>query len=452
MNTDPAALAHNASHRKSCHLVGVAGVGMNPLAQALQGFGWNVSGSDRYADQGQDLEVIRKLKHIGIRFCPQDGSGVTPETKAVVVSSAIEKGNPDMAAAERQGVPVRHRAEMLAELVHGRETVAIAGTSGKTTVTGMMGWLLEQLGADPTVVNGGVLVNWAGPDRIGNVRIGHTGVCVVEADESDKSLLRFAPEWAIITNMSADHFGLEETERLFSEFRAKVRKTCILGWEPGMPWQGLKPELSRTGACFSYAGVDFELPMLGAHNAENALQAAVLCERMGYDLHRVRDALAGFRGIQRRLERVGESHGVTVIDEYAHNPAKIEAAWRAVAPYHRRVIGFWRPHGFKPLALMFDDLVACFGRICQPTDRIFLMPVYYAGGTVAKQMDSDELVRKLQARGIPAAWVGTYDQLMEAALREVREGDVVLCMGARDPGIPQFASDLVRGIGFRNPG
>lgn len=420
---------------------------MNALAQALQGTGWKVSGSDRYADQGQDLEVIRKLKQAGIRFCPQDGSGVDPATKAVVVSSAIEKGNQDLEAAERYGVPVRHRAEMLAGMVNGRKTVAIAGTSGKTTVTGMVGWLMEQLGADPTVVNGGVLVNWAGPERIGNVRIGGSDLCVVEVDESDKSLLRFTPEWAIITNMSADHFGLEETERLFAEFRAKVRRGCVVGWEPGMPWQGLKPKLSREGARFSYGGVDFELPMLGAHNAENALQAAVLCERMGYDLHPIRDALAAFRGIQRRLERVGEQRGVTVIDEYAHNPAKIEAAWRAVAPFHRRVMGFWRPHGFKPLSLMFDDLIACFGRICRPTDRLFLMPVYYAGGTVTKQMDADALVRALRDKGVPAAWAETYEELMDAVLGEAHEGDVVLCMGARDPGIPRFASNLVGRLG-----
>jgi UDP-N-acetylmuramate-alanine ligase len=432
---------------KHAHLVGVAGVGMNALAQALQGCGWTVSGSDRYADQGQDLDVIRKLKGAGIRFCPQDGSGITEATCAVGVSSAIEQDNPDIKTALRLGVPVRHRADMLAELVDGRETVAIAGTSGKTTVTGMVGWLLEQLGADPTVVNGGALVNWSNADRVGNVRIGHSGVCVVEVDESDKSLLRFSPEWAIITNMSADHFGIEETGRLFSEFRSRVRRETIAGWDPGMPWQGLEPELSRSGSRFVYAGLEFELTMLGAHNAENALQSAVLCQRMGYDLGRIRDALRSFRGIQRRLERVGEARGVTVIDEYAHNPAKIAAAWRAVAPYYRRVIGFWRPHGYKPLALMYKDLVATLGGgLCREQDLLMLMPVYYAGGSVTRQRDSDELVRDLQAQGVAASWVETYDQLLDRVVSEAREGDVVLCMGARDPGISRFAGGLVRAL------
>jgi UDP-N-acetylmuramate--alanine ligase len=420
---------------------------MNALAQALKGEGWAVSGSDRYEDQGQDLEVIRKLKEAGIRFYPQDGSGVSGETGVVVVSSAIERDNPDVAAALQRGVAVRHRAEMLSALVQGRETVAIAGTSGKTTVTGMVGWLLEQLGADPTVVNGGALVNWADEDRIGNVRIGRSGLCVIEADESDRSLLQFSPEWALITNMSADHFGLAETEELFRQFRGQVRRECVVGWEPGMPWSSLRPVLTRNGARFEYNGLEFEISLLGAHNVENALQAAVLCQRMGFDLGLVRDALRRFKGVQRRLEKVGEAAGVDVIDEYAHNPAKIAAAWRAVAPYYARTTVFWRPHGFKPLELMFDDLVDMFSGVCRPQDRLYLLPVYYAGGTVARQRNSDALAGALNGRGIPAVNVPDYAALMELMVRDARAGDVALCMGARDPGIPKFARELVVKLG-----
>lgn len=432
---------------KQCHVVGVAGVGMNALAQAMRGTGWSVSGSDRYEDQGQELEVIRKLKQAGIAFFPQDGSGVTPSTGAVVVSTAIEPNNPDVVRAGQLGAPVRHRAEMLAELVAGSETVAIAGTSGKTTVTGMVGWILEQLGADPRVVNGGSLVNWSDADRVGNVRVGGHGPWVIEVDESDRSLLRFHPDRAIITNMSADHFGMEETDALFRQFASQVGRDCVRGWDPGMPWRGLVPELGRGGARFGYDGLIFELPLLGAHNAENALQAAVLCRRMGYDLARIRDALAGFQGIQRRLERVGEAAGVTVVDEYAHNPAKIAAAWRAVAPHYRRVLAFWRPHGFRPLSLMFDDLLAMFRSVVRPEDRLYLLPVYYAGGTVTRQTDSDVLADALKRYGVPVEWAPDYGWLEERMLAELGAGDVVLCVGARDPGIPKFARDLVARLG-----
>jgi UDP-N-acetylmuramate--alanine ligase len=435
-----------AEPSKSCHLVGVAGVGMNALAQALAGGGWRVSGSDRYQDQGQDLEVIRKLKEAGIQFFAQDGQGVQEDTGAVVVSTAIEPDNADIVAAQRLNVRVRHRAEMLAELVAGKEVVAIAGTSGKTTVTGMVGWLLEQLGADPTVVNGGALVNWADARRIGNVRIGQSRLCVIEADESDRSLLRFSPDWALITNMSADHFSLEETEQLFAQFRSQVRRECLLGWDSGMPWQGLAPQLNKEGARFTYEGLTFELPMLGEHNAVNALQAAFLCQRMGFELKPIRDALSRFQGIQRRLEKVGEAGGVTVLDEYAHNPAKIAAAWRAVAPHYQRVLAFWRPHGYRPLSLMFEDLVETFAGLCRPVDRLYLMPVYYAGGTVTKQRDSDELVARLGDRGVPAAWMSDYDVLMAEMMTQAKAGDVVLGMGARDPGLPLFARQLVANL------
>jgi UDP-N-acetylmuramate--alanine ligase len=425
------------------HLVGVAGVGMNALAQALRGEGHAVSGSDRYADQGQDLAVIRKLKAAGVVFVPQDGRGVSSDTAAVVVSSAIESDNPDIAAAARHGVPVRHRADMLAELAEGRETVAITGTSGKTTVTGMVGWILEQLGADPTVVNGGALVNWADDIRVGNVRLGKSRLMVIEADESDRSCLKYSPDWAILTNQSADHFTMAETQALFDAFRAKVRRESVAGWDAGMPWQDLRPELSASGSRFQWQGVDFEISLLGAHNAVNALQAAVLCARMGHEPEAISRALRGFRGIQRRLEQLGTGRGVTVIDEYAHNPAKIAAAWQAVAPYYGRVLAMWRPHGFKPLALMFDDLVRMFAGVCRPDDRLWLLPVYYAGGTVQRQADSDRLVEALQAAGVPASWAPDYDALMADMLREARARDVVLCIGARDPGIPEFGRRLV---------
>lgn len=432
---------------KSCHLVGVAGVGMNALAQALQGTGWSVSGSDRFDDQGQDIDVIRKLKNAGIRFHKQDGSGVTRDTSAVVVSTAIEKDNPDLLAASALGVPVRHRAEMLAEVVRGQRTVAIAGTSGKTTVTGMVGWILEQLGGDPLVVNGGALVNWADETRIGNVRLGKSGVSVIEADESDRSLLKFEPEWGLITNASADHFDMAETMALFETFRGRVKRDCVIGWAEGAGWKSVKPEVSREGTRFCYEGVDFELPLLGEHNAENAMQAAEVCRRMGYALPAMAVALRGFRGIQRRLEKIGEAGGVTVLDEYAHNPAKIAAAWRAVAPHHRRVVAFWRPHGFKPLATMFNDLVEMFGSVCGEKDRLYLLPVFYAGGSVTRQADSDGLVLALKQRGVMAEWVADYEGLMTMMLGTVAKGDVVLCMGARDPGIPAFARRLVGRLG-----
>jgi UDP-N-acetylmuramate--alanine ligase len=425
----------------------VAGIGMSALAQALLASGWAVTGSDRLADAGTETEVLETLRGAGVRLCPQDGSGITDATDAVVVSTAIERGNPDLVAAERRGIPVRHRAEMLAALLEGRETIAVTGTSGKTTVTGMVGWILERLGADPTVVNGGVVLNWAGPGRLGNVRVGRSNRWVIEADESDRSLLRFRPDWALITNASADHFTLSEVHALFEQFRAQVRREVLIGWDPAMPWHDLEAELAADGVRFDYRGVAFHVPLLGRHNAENALQAAVLAERMGYDREAVGMALRSFAGIHRRLERVGIAGGVTVVDDYAHNPAKIAAAWRAVAPFHRRVIAVWQPHGFAPLAHMLEDLVVAIRAVAGPDDILFVLPVYYAGGTASRAVSAADLVARLTAERVAAARVETADALVARVTAAARAGDAVLSMGARDPGLPALARRLAAALG-----
>lgn len=432
------------------HLVGVAGVGMNPLAQALLACGWEVSGSDRYLDTGQDVAVIPKLQRAGVRFFPQDGSGVRPDTQAVVASTAIEPDNPDLAAAARRGVPAVHRSVMLARLCEGKELIAVTGTSGKTTVTGMVGFLLEQLGGDPTVVNGGVVANWESDDAIGNVRIGRSNRWVIEADESDRSCLNFAPDWAIITNISPDHFSLDETRAVFAAFAAKVRKG-LLGWEQdAAPWRDASVVLSAQGCRFTYGGQEFWLPLLGRHNAENALQAIRLCEALGHPLDRIAAALGGFRGIRRRLDVAGAAAGVTVIDDYAHNPAKIAAAWEAVAPHYRSIIAIWRPHGFGPLAKMFDGLKDLFTHLGRRSKRLYLLPVYYAGGTASGTATSDALAAALAARGVPVELAPDYDALIARIVAEAEPGDVVLSMGARDPGLPALARRIVAALAARS--
>ena len=438
----------------SYHLVGLAGVGMSALAQVLLAQGCRVSGSDRYLDAGRSLDhansvvnVLDKLRVAGVQLRSQDGSGVTADLTGLVVSSAIESDNPDLAAARRLRVPILHRAECLAQWANAKTClIAITGMAGKTTVTGMIGWVLSQIGADPTVVNGGALLNWVDPCQIGNVRMGRSDVWVVEADESDRSLLRFHPDWAVITNMSKDHFELSEVCRLFKAFAGQVKRGvvgCYGAAADDETFNGFKPDLSTEGIHFGYRGVDFNLPLLGRHNAENALQAVMLCERLGYALPVISRALVRFGGIQRRLERVGMGRGVMVIDDYAHNPAKIGAAWDAVAPYYRRVLAVWRPHGFAPLALMLGELVQAFCARAKPVDRVFILPVYFAGGTAQRTVTADTLVNALRERGVCAELAVNYDDLLARLKIETQAGDGVLWMGARDPDLGVYARRLV---------
>ena len=426
----------------SYHLVGLAGVGMNALAQVLLAQGCRVSGSDRYLDAGRDLEVLDKLKAAGVTLTPQDGSGVRSGLTGLVVSSAIEADNPDLAAARRQQVPILHRAECLAQWANARKCIAVTGTAGKTTVTGLIGWALAKLGADPTVVNGGALLDWVDQRRIGNVRVGRSDTWVVEVDESDRSLLRFHPDWAVITNMSKDHFELSEVRHLFKAFAGQVKGGVVGCYGAAADDDrgfDFTPDLSAAGIRFKYAGVEFSLPLLGRHNATNALQAVMLCERLGYALPAISRALRRFGGIQRRLERVGTGRGITVIDDYAHNPAKIAAAWDAVAPYYRRVLAVWRPHGFAPLALMLGELVQTFCTQARSTDMVFILPVYFAGGTSRRTVTAETLVNALRERGVCAELAANYDDLLARLPVAAQAGDVVLWMGARDPDLGVYA-------------
>jgi len=426
------------------HLAGVAGSGMSALAQILLAEGRAVSGSDRHADAGRDLAVLRQLASAGVRLFPQDGSGVRG-AGTVVISTAVEDDNPDRVAARRLGVPLVHRSETLAALTEGRRCIAVTGTSGKSTVTGMIGWTLEQLGADPTVVNGAVLLDWRRPDAVGNARHGRSGLWVIEADESDRSLLNYAPEWAVVTNASADHFGLAETLELFRAFRERVGTGVVSTVDEPALLRGFEPELSADRVAFRYGGLDFAVPLPGRHNAENALCAVLLCERMGLDLTRVRDALARFRGLQRRLQTVGRRQGVTVMDDSAHNPAKIGAAWRAVAPYYRRVLGVWRPHGYGPLAAMKAGLAKVFAELCRAEDRLYILPVYDAGGTADRSVHAGMLVDELRARGLEAG-PAEFDRAPARVAADARPGDLVLVMGARDPALPELAERILASL------
>lgn len=445
-------------------MIGVAGVGMSALAQALLAAGHRVTGSDRYLDQGGHLEVLDKLRRAGVRLMPQDGLGVTDETDAVVVSTAIEPDNPDWAAARARAIPVFHRAEMLARLASGSRLVAVTGTSGKTTVTGLLGWMLEQAGRDPTVVNGGVVLNWKTAEAVGNFRRGASDLWLVEADESDRSLLHFQPEWAVITNLSRDHFDLPETGALFRTFLCRVRRGVVCGrgvagalYPPGekkppLFFIELSFDYEERGrqVGFRYEGMFFPSPLPGVHNAENAWLAVVIGQQLGVEPAVMREALASFKGIERRLEQVGEAGGVRVVDDYAHNPAKIRAAWQALARTHARVHGIWRPHGFGPLAAMMDELQAAFLAVCRPGDRLYLLPVYYAGGTAPRAASSQDLADRLQRCGLHVAVWPRPEAVRQAILSEARPGDVVLLMGARDPELPHLARQIVEDLKGRS--
>lgn len=420
---------------ESIHFIGVGGVGMNGLAQLAAHSGAKVSGSDRGYD-AKDLR-FQQLEACGIRFVPQDGSGIVGANTKVVYSTAIEDDNPDLVKARSQGCPLLHRSEFLKERVGKAPLIAVAGTAGKTTTTGLLGWIFEYLDLDPSVYNGAAVVNWRTASVPGNVRTGG-GIWIIEADESDKSFLQFHPNHAIITNISKDHYELNELHAMFNQFRKQTAGT-IIEYAPLPPPAGQPNQ-------FIYQNITFTVPLIGKHNLENAFAAIRLCAALQMDLKKVRDALATFQGIERRLEQVGSFNGISVLDDYAHNPAKMDAAIEAVKQTATQVHAYWRPHGFTPLYQCKDELAAVLAKHFPAGSgaTIHILPVYYAGGTVNKLISSEEFVQQLQGCGTNAAFAENYAQLKQKLLQHAHPNDAILGMGARDPELPRFSRALLR--------
>ncbi len=415
---------------------GVAQLAACPAGGLGAHAGYSVSGSDR----AEGLDIFQYLEKLGITIVPQDGSGITKATDFVVYSTAIESDNPDLIRARKLGIPLLHRAEMLAKLCQGKEVIAVAGTAGKSTVTGLLSHIFQCLGKDPTVYCGARMNNVGS-----SVRFGKSNLWIIEADESDKSFLHFQPDHAIITNIAEDHFELSELRKLFAQFESQVSGIVI---NPDPPRRSGTPP--RRGFISSSdspppegwpkAGVGSQL--IGKHNTENINNALTLCKALGLDMEKCVDAVASFKGIERRLERVGEQ----VIDDFAHSPIKIAAALEAVSGEFETFNVVWRPHGYTPLFQGLEAFVECFSDFsnAHPTCTLFILPVYYAGGTVEKKITSEQFVEKLQAAGVPAEFVESFHTLEKRLLDENLS---VLVMGARDPELPKFARRLASGLG-----
>ena len=422
------------------HLVGIGGVGMSALAQAYLDAGHAVSGADRSLRAGGSrTPVLDALAAEGVRLFPDDGSGIDGGTERLVASTAIEDTNPDLMAARARGIPVVHRAAALSELLSGRKLVAVAGTCGKSTVTAILGHLLVECGFDPLVVNGAQIVGWdAHGARVGSVRKGAGEYAVAEVDESDKSLTAFRPYAAIVTNASADHYSKEEMDAVFDAFIRDVPGPVIDG--------RVGDEAARRRFPQGEEAIE-SFPMPGAHNRANARLALAMACALGADPARAAAALAAFPGVERRLQRVGffpcGDRQVAVYDDYAHNPEKLHAMWTTLAEaYPRGVAAVWRPHGYGPLRKMLEPLAAAFRDVMRPQDALVLLPVYDAGGTADRSVNSDALAARLaDASGA----VELVEDLKgaEAYLRARADAfGAIVTAGARDPGLPVLARRL----------
>ena len=442
------------------HYAGLGGSGMSALAQFQVMSGGRASGSDRAFDRGERAAGRAQLERLGIAIHPQDGRGVTDDCAALVVSTAVEDQVPDVATARARGIPIVHRSALLAHFVAGHRTVAVAGTSGKSTVVAMIFQILRGAGRRPSVITGGDLVVLRREGLWGNAWYGGSDLLVVEADESDGSLVQYAPAIGVVLNLQRDHREMGEVATMFATLRARTREAFVVGegenlamlatdatvfgFGPGAQVRGEDVTLGPDSSRFTVEGETFTLPVPGRHNVENALAAIGACLRLDVPLAEMVTPLAGFQGVGRRFQSLGTARGIEVVDDFAHNPAKLAAAISTAAARAGagRVLAVYQPHGYGPTRFLRDDLVATFSRALRPVDQLWMLEVHYAGGTATRDFSSADLVAEIVARGIPAEFAPSREWLVDRVAGEARAGDLVLIMGARDPSL----TDLARGI------
>jgi UDP-N-acetylmuramate--alanine ligase len=461
---------------KSYFFCGIGGSGMMPLALIVRGRGARVAGSDRSLDQGRLAPKFAFLEERGIALFPQDGSGIVDPLQTLVTSAAVEESVPDVVKATDIGAARLSRPQLLAELFNAAPRgIAIGGTSGKSTVTGMIGWILHAAGRDPTVMNGAVMKNFAGMDApFASALVGGGPDFVSEVDESDGSIALYRPEIAVLNNVSLDHKSLDELRHLFRDFAKKAERVVInldddearllaaalpedrlvtFGFADGADLAGSNIEEAPFSIAFDatdgrtgeMARVRLGVP--GRHNAQNALAAIGAATAVGIPFGDAARAIGGFTGLRRRMETVGSANGVTVIDDFAHNPDKIAATLGTLHAFPGRLLLFFQPHGYGPLKVMKDALIDCFAREMAANDVLIMPdPVYY-GGTVAREIGSADIVAGVKARGREAEHRPARADCGARLVELARPGDRIVIMGARDDTLTQFAEELVSRLG-----
>ncbi len=455
------------------HFIGIGGIGMSGIAEVMHNLGYKVQGSD--IAEGYVVEGLRKR---GIKVMIGHKAENLGDAAVVVTSTAIKRGNPEVDLALETRVPVVRRAEMLAELMRLKSTVAVAGTHGKTTTTSMIAAMLDAGGIDPTVINGGIINSYGS-----NARLGASEWMVVEADESDGSFLRLDGTIAVVTNIDPehlDHYGsFDAVKDAFVEFvqnvpfygaailcldhpevqailpRVKDRRIVTYGFSAQADVRGDNvvsipggnrfdvTVRERDGSTRQITGI--ELPMPGRHNVQNAIAAIAVGLQMGMEDGDIITGFAKFGGVKRRFTNVGNIDGVTIIDDYGHHPVEIRAVLAAAREgVQNRIIAVVQPHRYSRLGDLMDEFQQAFN----DADIVYVAPVYAAGEDPIEGVSAEALASGLKARGHrQARTISGADELADLLASEAQDGDMVICLGAGD--ITKWAAGLADAIGSR---
>ena len=448
--------------------IGIAGVGMSAIAQYLAGTGITVSGSDRYFRENEYNDTQAKLEAEGIHCFLQNGEGITEKTDLVVVSTAIEDTVYEIQKARGAGIPVLLRSEVLALIAKSKRTIAAGGTSGKSTASAMLFNILEKAGYGPGIISGAGLTSIIKEGKIGNAKLGKGEWLVIEADESDGSIIKYQPEIGLLLNIDKDHQELDELMHIFSLFRDNSKYFIVnrsnelarqlskditydfsIDENSGAGYiatdfiqNGFKISFTIANCQLPIAHCPFTIPTIGKHNMENALAAVAVANMIGIDLATCSLALFDYEGIYRRHQVLGNKKGVWVIDDYAHNPVKCAASIAACQLVAPKVVAWFQPHGYGPTKFLRNDFVKEISAVLRTEDEIWMSEIFYAGGTAVKDISAGDLINDIRALGKHAYFVESRNELLDAVRSHLSGDCVLLLMGARDPSLEHFGKEV----------
>lgn len=436
---------------KKMHFIGIGGIGMSGIAEILINLGYEVSGSDL-----KSSEQTRRLESLGAKIYQGHFPSNISDYHVVVTSSAIDPNNPEIIEARKRRIPIIHRSEMLAELVRLKHGIGIAGTHGKTTTSSMLATVLSDAGMNPTAIIGGKVFNFGS-----NARAGEGQYIVFEADESDGSFLKLLPSIGIVTNIDADHLdhykyfeGLKEAflqyinnipfygysvlctdDSIVREILPRVdRPYYTYGFNLDADFTAHNVRMDNGRTCFtcnykkSPVG-DFVLSQLGNHNVVNSLSVIAVALELGLDYETIRSGLSNFRGVGRRLEKIGEKKGITVMDDYGHHPTEIRATLLALKNLGRRIVVVFQPHRYTRTELLWDE----FGQAFANADEVFLTDIYPAGEEPIEGVSTELICRAMKKHeNREPFYVRKFEEIPSSVAAHLQEGDIVLTLGAGD--------------------
>ncbi|TAL26065.1 MAG: hypothetical protein EPN94_03955 [Nitrospirae bacterium] len=434
---------------------GIGGSGVSAIASFMADKGHAISGSDRAFDKDPNHPVCRILKSGGVSITPQDGTGIDNSLDLTVFSTAVEHDQPEYKKAKSLKIPINTRPEYLAEIISDFKAIAVAGTSGKSTTSGMLAFLMQRLGLNPNFIGGGRVKQFKTETNPGNSITGDSDFLVIEACESDGTIVNYRPEYSIISNLELDHHFVDKTSEMFERLAAntsgkvivnaddknlgkiKIKNPVTFSIDSQSDYMASGVIYNPLGTDFSLHGIRFSLPLPGKYNLYNAVSCLAILAEIGSPLKDIANALHEFKGLERRFDIHLNNGKKLVIDDYAHNPHKISALMQTAKNLKENICYIFQPHGFAPTRMMKAEYIAAFSKNLRDSDYLILLPIYYAGGTTSKDISSHDLAEGIKANGKSVEVSGRKD-----ILERLERWDNYIVLGARDETLSDFAKKI----------